>query len=414
MSKDMAKFNSSTRRIIGARAGWRCSFPGCGKVTVGPGANPGEFSQTGTAAHIYSRNDNGPRGTGGLSADERKSPENGIWLCPHHGTIVDANRGDKYPPDLLFGYKLEHEARIAAEHEGLPLYRFQDITMHENPVFRPASRIRFGKVTLLVGDNATGKTTTLRWIDQISPFSRLWRDDRHRKTERIHYSVNLRCPTEQTVSVIRDSTQLCFMLNGKAVLLNPIMTEIVFPDRYAYMGMLESFLEARRREVHDSKGKSLDDVSLLAEYMDINSLLIPNLLPYVGSFVENQMENARIEELNGLRKIFIDDKKRISEKRKTSLHSISGSMAARFVMDMQIAMANRMAEVVPTALFLNLVSLHLDPKNLGLYVKLLLSPDIHFQTVFETPHNATLKQELGWSAVLLKGRAPSCTIEQLS
>jgi len=409
----MGKFDAETKKKIGARAGWRCSFPDCGRVTVGPGANPDEFAQSGTAAHIYSKSENGPRGTGGLSAAERKSVDNGIWLCAHHGQVVDNNRGDKYPAALLRSYKLQHEAQIAAEHEGLPVYRFQELNIHENPVFRPGSKVKFGKVTLLLGNNATGKTTILRWLDQISPSGRLWEDDRYRKTDRIHYSVGLRCPTERTVGVIRESDRLTFMLDGKSVLVNPIMTEIIFRHKIAHSGMLESYLAHHRRDSDDREGKSLDDVALLAQYMNINSLLVPNLIPYVSSFVENQMENPRIEERDGLRKIFVDDKKRIPENRPTSIHQISGSMASRLVLDMQIAMANLMAEVVPTILFLSVPQLHLDADNLGLYVDLLLSPRIRFQTVLESVHDKAAPSSLGWSIVRLSGRKPDCNVEQI-
>lgn len=410
----MSKFSRDTKRVIGARAGWRCSFPGCGRVTVGPGPKNDDYAQTGSAAHIFSRSRNGPRGQGGLSARQLSATENGIWLCQHHGSVVDTKRGEKYPAELLLRFKQDHEARIAAEHEGLPVFRFSSVHAHENPVFRNDSALHLGKVTVLAGDNATGKTTVLRWIDAISPHGRMWRDDKFRETQPIHYSINLLCPKEETISVMRDSMQLRFLLNGSPVLINPHMTEVVFPDRYGPVSVLESHLAYRRREAHDDEGLSLDDVSLLAEYMDINPLLIPRLLPFVGSFVENSMENARVEVREGLRKIIVDDTKRRSENRPTSIHRISGSMASRLVLDMQIAMAKLTATLAPTALLLSLVRLHLDPGNLRKYVNLLLSPEIPFQTVLETPNPGILEQNLGWSAVRFSGSAPECQIDQIS
>lgn len=381
---------------------------------MGPGASPDQVSQTGSAEHIYSSSSRGPRGTGGLSKEKRSSPENGIWLCRHHGGVVDENLGDKYPPDLLRLFKREHEARIAAEHEGLSPLRIQTLEILENPVFQSGSRIDFGKVTVLVGNNATGKTTILRWLDQISPAARQWRENAARTTKPIRYRVTLRCPDEQAVGVVRESTRLTFELNGRPVLINPYLTEFVFPDRHGYTGMFESFLAQARRESGDSDGGNLDDVELLARFMDISSLLVPSLLPYVGQFVDNQMKDARIVEKDGLRKVFVDDLKRAPEHRATSLHRISGSMAARLVLDLQIAMANLTAELVPTALLLNLASLHLDPRNLRRYVDFLVSPAVAFQTVLETVHESALKQDLDWSLVVLSGRAPDCVVKQLS
>lgn len=414
MLREKAKFDNPTKQLIGARAGWRCSFPGCGRVTVGPGPGPGEYAQSGTAAHIYSSSEGGPRGVGALSLVERKAAGNGIWLCAHHGKVVDNNRGDKYPPELLRHYKLAHEARIEAEHEGLPMFRFRELTIHENPVFVRDSTIKFGKVTLLEGGNASGKSTILRWLDAVSPSSRLWVDDRFRRTEPIRYSIALSCPEDRTVGVARDSDRVAFFLDGKPTPFNPVMTEIVFGHKGHGRGMLEGFLQRRRAQATDPTGDHLDDVAILAEYMNVNPLIIPSLIPYVSSYVENQMENPRIEERGGLRKIAVDDTKRSPEHRSTSIHRISGSMASRLVLDLEIAMANLLAEAMPTFLFLSVPLLHLDARNLRLYVDLLLSQVVKFQTVFESVSPEASPQSLGWSVVRLSRAEPRCRILQVS
>ncbi len=94
MSKRL-DFSDRTKRIIAARAGYRCSFPGCRKPTVGPGGRPEEFISTGVAAHIFSAAPGGPRGQGGLTTQDLVRPENGIWLCENHARLVDANRGSQ-------------------------------------------------------------------------------------------------------------------------------------------------------------------------------------------------------------------------------------------------------------------------------------------------------------------------------
>jgi hypothetical protein len=53
-SGELADFTASTVRLLGDRAGWRCSVPGCNILTIGPGAAPDEVARTGTAAHIHS------------------------------------------------------------------------------------------------------------------------------------------------------------------------------------------------------------------------------------------------------------------------------------------------------------------------------------------------------------------------
>src|SRR5438046_8944063 len=76
-----SEFSARTKRIIAGRAGYECSFPGCGRVTIGPGAKSDQIESTGVAAHIFPASPAGPRKVGTLDPANRKSPENGIWLC---------------------------------------------------------------------------------------------------------------------------------------------------------------------------------------------------------------------------------------------------------------------------------------------------------------------------------------------
>jgi predicted ATPase len=46
--------------------------------------------------------------------------------------------------------------------------------MNRNPVFREHERLRLSKVTLIVGGNATGKSTIFRWLDQLGDISKSW------------------------------------------------------------------------------------------------------------------------------------------------------------------------------------------------------------------------------------------------
>src|SRR5271154_5864971 len=90
------EFSPQTKLLVALRAGLQCSYPTCNTRTSGPGANSDEISNSGTAAHIFSAASGGPRGRGGLTPDELKHPDNAIWLCRNHGTIVDNNRGKQF------------------------------------------------------------------------------------------------------------------------------------------------------------------------------------------------------------------------------------------------------------------------------------------------------------------------------
>lgn len=55
-------FNNTTKRLLAARAGFSCSFPGCNKITSGPSRFFKKKSiNTGEAAHITAASSKGPR-----------------------------------------------------------------------------------------------------------------------------------------------------------------------------------------------------------------------------------------------------------------------------------------------------------------------------------------------------------------
>lgn len=112
-----ADFSTETRELVARRAGFRCSFPWCGQLTVGPANKPCISVNVGHAAHIYSAatSGKGPRGTGGLTESDLKSPENAIWLCAQHANLIDKNQGEDYPADVLHSYKTLNETRMAHE-----------------------------------------------------------------------------------------------------------------------------------------------------------------------------------------------------------------------------------------------------------------------------------------------------------
>lgn len=408
-----AAFDKTTRERIAGRSGYRCAFLGCGRLTVGPGATAGEISKTGMACHIYSSSDTGPRGPGDLTGQERSSVENGIWLCGFHGRLVDENRGDKFPPVLLRSYRDEHEARIAAEHEGTPFHRLISLDIGRNPVFEDGSRAVFSKLTLVVGGNATGKSTLFRWIDQLSGSSRPYETEHKDETSPIEYTATIASQKERKVHVYRDSDYLHFLLDGEQVLFNPIGVEIINYDRQPWLPMLESFLGGKRREAGEEWAAVLDDVDLLAEYMGLNPLLIPKLLPFVGTHVPSTYSRLRIDRKGPVRRIVGDD---ANWKDGVSVHQASGSMLSRTVLEMEIAMANLTAQVSPTLLLLKDSVLHFDEENLRRYFDFFLSARSRFQVVLSSVDERLLvnNSEVGWTVLRLSGRAPNCRIAVLA
>jgi len=168
-------FSPATKRIIAARAGHRCSFPECGVPTSGPGVAPDDVVTIGVAAHIFSASPNGPRGQGGLSAFEIGNAANGIWFCPTHARLVDASDGAAFPAEALHRYKREHEQRILAlVSSARPNHLARMRVTGPLLPFR-GHEFSLAKLTLVLGNNGSGKTSFLSTLSSYSDPCRFWR-----------------------------------------------------------------------------------------------------------------------------------------------------------------------------------------------------------------------------------------------
>lgn len=181
-----ADFSATTRKIMAERAGYQCSVLNCGRLTVGPG--PGQARvRIGMAAHIYAAASGGPRGTGGLSAAERRAPENGIWCCYSHGKAIDSDTGNAFSAAQLKAWKRLHEARKSAEITGVPQDRFglvESILVNSAPVLSLSGRkFELGMRNIITGPNASGKTVLARFIASVAYPDHVAELSRHRNVD---------------------------------------------------------------------------------------------------------------------------------------------------------------------------------------------------------------------------------------
>ncbi|WP_461629513.1 hypothetical protein [Labilibaculum euxinus] len=85
-------FSNKTKDTLAKRVAWRCSFPGCGRLTIGPGhKDSSDTVNLGEAAHINAASSNGPRFDETMTSEQRKSIDNGIWMCRHHARMIDSD-----------------------------------------------------------------------------------------------------------------------------------------------------------------------------------------------------------------------------------------------------------------------------------------------------------------------------------
>lgn len=114
-------FSKPVVRALRERVNNLCSNPDCGKQTIEPQkATLDKINLTGTAAHICAASVGGPRYDETMSQQERKSIENGIWLCNHCARKIDIEP-DAYSVELLKEWKNKAELKLLANSNS-PLY----------------------------------------------------------------------------------------------------------------------------------------------------------------------------------------------------------------------------------------------------------------------------------------------------
>jgi hypothetical protein len=113
MRDDFAK---RTIDILAKRVNYRCSNPNCRKPTSGPREDPTKAVNIGVAAHITAASEGGSRYDPRLTSEERKHPDNGIWLCWNCSKLID-NDPERYPTDLLHQWKRQAEQMALDELE---------------------------------------------------------------------------------------------------------------------------------------------------------------------------------------------------------------------------------------------------------------------------------------------------------
>ena len=110
MSSGRDNFDKAVSDALAKRAAYICSNPECRTHTIAP--SPGEetkFIYIGKAAHICAASSGGPRFNSKMSSKERKSINNGIFLCSNCAEMIDKNEGIDFPVEILQQWKIQHE-----------------------------------------------------------------------------------------------------------------------------------------------------------------------------------------------------------------------------------------------------------------------------------------------------------------
>lgn len=113
MAKNRDDFTEGTKRIMASRVGYYCSCPDCDVFTIGPSyEGDDKVSNVGVAAHICAAASGGKRYDKTMTRDERRSLDNGIWLCQTHARLIDTDE-EKYSISLLREWKKQAEEKAS-------------------------------------------------------------------------------------------------------------------------------------------------------------------------------------------------------------------------------------------------------------------------------------------------------------
>ncbi len=161
--RDRDDFSASTRRILAERAGQQCSNPYCGRPTSGPSEGvSGKSTVLGKAAHITAAAERGARYDASLTAEQRKSVENGIWLCAECADRVDKpENAERYPVELLKWWKALQEDMSGSDMasvENRRKYPLRRLTIENFSGVKGTAALDFGALTIVGGTSTLSRS----------------------------------------------------------------------------------------------------------------------------------------------------------------------------------------------------------------------------------------------------------------
>lgn len=335
MEAERENFTAKTRNLIASRAGYRCSFLECDRATIGPDAAPGSTASVGVACHIFSAAPDGPRGQGGLTVEQLKSVENGFWACENHGKLIDVNKGKSFPADTLFSWRALHEARIRREMGGntTPVKWIQSIEIVRSPLatngtssmFKAGERLNLSRVTLLMGDNAIGKTALCDWLTAMAEKNNLSRWT----GSKLCFRTTFYEPQKHILTISDTATGFSFLFDGITVPFNPLPVAI------------------QRFGLAPTRKEAMCDVDWIAAWLDVTPDIVRRLSDSI-----HQQGNPFMEDISVALDGTIETKLKI-EKHSFFLEQLGWGSKTMVALALSVTHANNTSLHAPTILVMD-------------------------------------------------------------
>ena len=396
-----AEFSNQTKRLVAERAGYRCSFPNCGKLTVGPARDPAKADNTGVAAHIYGAalSGLGPRGSSNLTKQELRSPQNAIWLCEHHASLIDKRQGEDHSPERLHSHKTLHETRTAHEHAGIhaPFGWVDKLTVCSSPLFSSPFKLRLAKLNLIVGGNDTGKTALCEWIAGFSNPAHLERwsvlhpDSLTRLSARIDYFH----PDHHFIGVdFHTQDYPRYTLDSEQALLSTRSVNVVFPE-----------------SIERSAQENQDHLSVMTRALKLHAYEVRATCDALAEG-DGRFNGATFESEDEGTWMMVRMRTKAGSATR-NLKLLASSERERLMMELGMTAANKLSTVGPTLFILDANHWTIDADWLSSYARTLAASGCKFQTIVTTRPGRIDFENLpwtGWKVFQLEGSPPSVVV----
>jgi len=382
------QFSKSTKREIASRAGNQCSYLNCTQRTAAADFTDQGVLQAGRAAHIYSASPGGPRGQGGLTSEELKHHQNGIWLCIKHGDLIDSNNGIGHPAEKLFSYKRLHEHRVQKEVLGLctTIGWIDEFELLDSPLFASGAKVKLGKLNLLFGANSTGKSTFGKFLGGVFKHRHLgyWHEP-----GKIDLDFIVRFYNPDPVSIrftVTKDRPIQYEINGSVSSRNSINCNVIIVPEF-------------RDEAYSIRCHR----AFLSRLLKMPAWEVEELVASVNSFRYSNLLNYKFisDDQTGSRTLLMDLREKTYPG--CNFSSLCTTEKKLVLLDFASAAARKFSKLEPTLLVLdcNFGSGFTEFAN---FEPQLLAPENHFQTVITFSLDGidmTDVQWRGWEVIRL-------------
>lgn len=381
MTNKRVDFTDKVRSIIARRAGYMCSFPGCGRLLIGPAADLNEVNEIGECAHIYAATDGGPRGTADLSPDELGSVGNGIYLCRQHHSLIDRKSNvNRYTPSVLLQMKDRHEQIISDRIGQLnnPLHWVKSIEI-DTPTRFKVKKIDLSKLSVLLGNNGTGKSIFIELLYMALTGETLDRWRNHKW----EYKLCVDSPILSKLSVTADKGVITYKRSSTLLYNFPLKYDVVY--------------------IRDGK-RHYDDLTYIGNVLGVSRDVVRAMLDSCQwkncGFVKSvSIKDVRIRPYKESRVLVRRKGKHLSDWDQP-FTGLSDSEQICVILDLVTNCMEMMSQYRPSILLIDWSAFYCcDDAIKNWYLEMFKSSQTHFQTIIATHTKWSDVNWTGWSIV---------------